>query len=244
MLQAWHELPSQRGLADEQPEARCAQRIVVGRAGELPAWLLDGMFRLRHEVFHERLRWDVESLHGMERDSYDNCDPVYVVSHAEDCRKVTGCCRLLPTDGPYMIPDVFSEMLRGALAPRDPRIWELSRLATGQAWSRTMTAGFGPLAHALLWNAFHWVDRHGDTVVAVSSVAVEQRVHAMGVPTRRFGDGKATRLGQIPCSAYAVPTKAFLENASPAPVAELHCQDGPEPHPSPQAQFGDAATGP
>lgn len=204
----------------------CVQRIVVGRTGDLPAWLLTGMFRLRYEVFYERLRWDVDSLHGMERDSYDDCDPVYVISHGEVCREVTGCCRLLPTDGPYMIPDVFSETLRGAPAPRDPSIWELSRLATGRAWPRTTAAGFGPLALALLRDAFRWVDRCGDTVVAVSGVALERRLHVMGVPTRRFGDGRATRLGQLLCSAYAVSTQAFLENAPAAPTAAtIPCQD-------------------
>ncbi|MEV7008544.1 acyl-homoserine-lactone synthase [Streptosporangium sp. NPDC051022] len=182
------------------------------------------MFRLRHKVFYERLRWDVDSFRGMERDSYDDCDPVYVIGYGEVCRQVTGCCRLLPTDGPYMIPGTFSETLRGVLAPRDPNIWELSRLATGRTWSRTAAAGFGPLALALLRNAFHRVDRYGDTVVAVSSVALERRLHVMGVPTRRFGDGKATYFGRLLCCAYAVSTKDFLEKAPPAPTAGLPCR--------------------
>lgn len=196
---------------------RSAQRILAGRAGELPDWLLDGMFRLRHEVFHERLRWNVDSLHGRERDAFDDCDPVYVIGHLEGSREVTACCRILPTEGPYMLRDVFPEALRGAPAPCDPAVWEFSRLATGQAWSRTPAAGFGSLARALLLEAFRWVDRHGDTVVAVSSVAVERSVHAMGVPTHRLGDGRATRLGDVLCSAYTTSVSAFLEHAG-APV--------------------------
>ncbi|WP_160150554.1 acyl-homoserine-lactone synthase [Nonomuraea solani] len=190
-------------------------QIVVGRAGDLPGWLLDGMFRLRHEVFRERLRWDVGSLHGRERDEYDDYDPVYVIGHAD--RRVTGCCRLLPTDGPYMLRDVFFEALRGGQAPHDPAVWEMSRLATDRAWSRTVAAGFGDLARALLWEAFRWVDRHGDTIVAVSSVAVERSVNAMGVATRRLGDGRATRLGGLLCSAYTTSTRDFLTNALPVP---------------------------
>ncbi|MEV0391295.1 acyl-homoserine-lactone synthase [Nonomuraea sp. NPDC050643] len=204
---------------------KCTQRIVVGRAGDVPPWLLDGMFRLRHKVFFERLRWDVGSLHGRERDFFDDCDPVYVISYVEDRQEVTGCCRLLPTDGPYMLPDVFSETLRGGEAPRDPAVWEMSRLATGPAWSRTVATGFGSLARALLWEAFRWVDRHGDTVVAVSSVAVERSVHAMGVRTRRLGDGRATRVGALLCSAYTTSTRDFLENAPAAPDAELGCHE-------------------
>ncbi|GAA3227960.1 acyl-homoserine-lactone synthase [Nonomuraea helvata] len=200
---------------DDFPGDRRAQRIVVGGAGELPAWLLDGMFRLRHRVFYERLRWDVASVRGRERDVFDDCDPVYVISHVAGRQEVTGCCRLLPTVGPYMLRDVFPEALRGGEAPQDPAVWELSRLATGGAWSRTVAAGFGPLARALIWEAFRWVDQHGDAVVAVSSVAVERSVNAMGVPTRRLGDGRATRLGSMLCSAYLTSTKAFLENVFP-----------------------------
>ncbi|MFG6196259.1 acyl-homoserine-lactone synthase [Nonomuraea sp. JJY05] len=196
---------------------RCAQRIVVGGAGELPVWLVDGMFRLRHTVFYERLRWEVDSFHGRERDFYDDCDPVYVISYAEDRQEVTGCCRLLPTVGPYMLRDVFPEALRGGPAPCDPAVWELSRLATARAWSRKATVGFGPLARALIREAFRWVDQRGDTVVAVSSVAVERSVNAMGVPTRRLGDGRATRLGSLLCSAYTTSTRDFLEKVPAVP---------------------------
>ncbi|MFF4622290.1 acyl-homoserine-lactone synthase [Nonomuraea jabiensis] len=189
-------------------------------------WLVDGMFRLRHTVFHERLRWDVDSFHGRERDFYDDCDPVYVIGYAEDCREVAGCCRLLPTVGPYMLRDVFPEALRGGQAPCDPAVWELSRLATAGAWSHKATVGFGPLARALLREAFRWVDRRGDTVVAVSSLAVERSVNAMGVPTRRLGDGGTTRLGSLLCSAYTTSVRDFLEKVHPVSEGELCCQGG------------------
>ncbi|NUW46609.1 acyl-homoserine-lactone synthase [Nonomuraea rhodomycinica] len=208
---------------DGSPEDGCARRIVVGRAGELPPWLLDGMFRLRHAVFHERLRWDVDSRDGRERDRFDDCDPVYVISYAEAGRKVTGCCRLLRTDGPYMLRDVFPEALRGVPAPRDPAVWEASRLATDRPWSGAVATGLGSLARALVREVFGWVDRHGDTVVAFSSVDLEHGLNAMGVPTRRFGDGGATRLDGLVCSAYAMSTAAFLRGAHPARKDPPHC---------------------
>ena len=36
---------------------------------------------------------------------------------------------MLPTTGPYMLRDVFSELLEGRPAPRDPAVWECSRFA-------------------------------------------------------------------------------------------------------------------
>ena len=37
-----------------------------------------GMYRLRHEVFHDRLGWEVTTDNGMEHDEFDLADPVYV----------------------------------------------------------------------------------------------------------------------------------------------------------------------
>ena len=40
---------------------------------------LDSMFRLRHEVFKERLKWDVGSMSGQERDNFDRAIPKAMV---------------------------------------------------------------------------------------------------------------------------------------------------------------------
>jgi len=44
--------------------------------------LIDGMFRLRHTVFRERLGWEVASKDSREQDEFDDCDPMYVIAHA------------------------------------------------------------------------------------------------------------------------------------------------------------------
>ncbi|GAA3164803.1 hypothetical protein [Nonomuraea roseoviolacea] len=44
---------------------------------------------------------------------------------------------------------------------------------------------------------------------------LERGLNAMGVATRRFGDGGATRLGGLVCSAYAMPAAAFSRDAHP-----------------------------
>jgi acyl homoserine lactone synthase len=89
---------------------------------------LTAMHRLRHEVFVERLGWDVKSEHGLERDAFDDLDPVYVLALTDDGR-VDGTWRLLPTTGPTMLADCFPGLLDGAPAPRSPAIWETSRFA-------------------------------------------------------------------------------------------------------------------
>ena len=95
---------------------------------ERAAVLRDGMYCLRHRVFKERLGWSVTSIEGREHDKYDDLRPVYLLCRNEH-DEVEGCWRLLPTTGPYLLKDVFGELLHGHPAPQDTRIWEISRFA-------------------------------------------------------------------------------------------------------------------
>jgi N-acyl-L-homoserine lactone synthetase len=89
--------------------------------------LLDKMFRLRARFFHDRLRWDVQATDGKERDRYDDEGPVYII-YTDDLRaEVKGSLRLLPTTGPTLAADVFSDTLPDAVHLSAPTIWECSR---------------------------------------------------------------------------------------------------------------------
>jgi len=56
--------------------------VLLGRstdpAFDLPT--LNGMFQFRHRVFHDLLGWEVNSERGMERDEYDDLNPVYLIA--------------------------------------------------------------------------------------------------------------------------------------------------------------------
>ena len=86
------------------------------------------MHRLRSRVFKGRLNWDVTSDNGREWDHFDSLDPIYIVANDEDGR-VAGTWRMLPTTGPYMLRDVFPQLMDGLPPPASPRIWEGSRFA-------------------------------------------------------------------------------------------------------------------
>ncbi len=96
-------------------------------AGQFTAEL-EAMHRLRYRVFKERMNWDVPVVDGMERDRFDDCRPTYVLAY--DVMKImAGAWRLLPTTGPYMLRDVFPDLLEGTPPPCHPGIWETSRFA-------------------------------------------------------------------------------------------------------------------
>ncbi|MEL6958123.1 MAG: acyl-homoserine-lactone synthase [Pseudomonadota bacterium] len=88
--------------------------------------LADTMFRDRATQFRDRLKWDVEvDAQGYERDEYDACDPLYVIWQRPDGRH-GGSMRFLPTMGPTMVNDHFSELLDGEPI-QSPHIWESTR---------------------------------------------------------------------------------------------------------------------
>ena len=88
------------------------------------------MFQQRYRVFKQRMGWAVTGGEGEERDSFDDFYPIYLLAYDEDdSDRLAGSWRFLPTTGPYMLRDVFPQLLDGAKAPYHPLIWEGSRFA-------------------------------------------------------------------------------------------------------------------
>lgn len=178
--------------------------ITIARAGQgrLSPTLLDSMYRLRHDVFHGRLGWDVRSELGREHDWYDLIGPYYLVAHRPDPaeRRAIGCWRMLPTTGPYMLRDVFSILLDGAPAPVDPKVWEISRFAVAEdaAGSRF---GFSDLPAEMLRAMVRFAVWQGlDAIVGVTSAAVERMLLQLGFEVERLG--RPQRIGRVMSLAF------------------------------------------
>ena len=107
--------------------------VVVERSNaHRHANLLEKMFRQRARFFHGRLKWDVQVVDGQERDRYDDASPVYII-YTDDLRsEVKGSLRLLPTTGPTLAADVFSDTLPDAVHLSAPTIWECSRFCLAE----------------------------------------------------------------------------------------------------------------
>jgi N-acyl-L-homoserine lactone synthetase len=89
--------------------------------------LIEGMFRLRARVFCDRLGWDVQVACAQERDRYDDEAPVYLIYAGDEGREVKGSLRLLPTTGPTLLADLFSDTIPDAAHLSAPTIWECTR---------------------------------------------------------------------------------------------------------------------
>lgn len=194
--------------------------MAIGRAGDpgLHAPLLDSMFRLRHDIFHERLRWEVRVENGREHDWFDLIGPRYIIAH-DGQANAHGCCRLLPTQGPNMLRDIFPDLLDGAPVPVGEHIWEVSRFAIGEHLARD-GYGFSEIPMRIIAAGIRLADRHNvESLVGVTSAAFERLMLHMGVKVERLG--RPRRIGSVMSLAFRLPVDANLAVVGPEPRPEV-----------------------
>jgi acyl homoserine lactone synthase len=161
-----------------------ALRVVTGEPADLPPGYVERLGRYRQRVFIEHLGWTVDSEQGCERDRFDRADTVYVA--VEDTQSnIAGCARLLPTTQPYLLNEVFPQLLHGAPLPHDERIWELSRFASMDFSQPVSTplAQFSSSSTALLMrSAMDCAARRGaERLITVSPVGIERLIRRLGI---------------------------------------------------------------
>jgi len=175
-------------------------KILLG-GGDAPRFgqrvMLD-MFAFRHDVFYRRLGWEVNTRYQLEFDEFDDMDPVYMVAE-DDAGEIEGCWRLLPTTGLYMLRDTFPQLLRGEPVPDDEQVWELSRFAVAvHEEAGVQQAPLNDVTLEMIRKVYDFAVEHGiREYVTVTSVALERLLKRTGLPIRRFGDGKAQRVGKV-----------------------------------------------
>lgn len=163
-------------------------KIYAGTASTLPDGIFFAMGRYRYQVFVERLGWKLPTHARMEFDQFDRCDTVYVV--ACDARdRVIGTARLLPTDRPYLLAEVFPQLLGDTPAPQSPFVWEISRFAAVDLGHDTAckTKGFSTTFSLDLLRATMVVAQAEGAreLVSVSPVGVERILRRGGFTVER-----------------------------------------------------------
>ncbi|MEI2388056.1 acyl-homoserine-lactone synthase [Breoghania sp. JC706] len=104
-------------------------RLIQGIDRASHSFEIDRMHTIRRQVFHDRLGWDVKLDDGWEIDEFDDCNPLYLLSIDPETDDVRGSVRLLPTTGPNMLRDVFSNLLEPGMEVASGLIWESSRFS-------------------------------------------------------------------------------------------------------------------
>lgn len=164
--------------------------VIAGTANSLSEDMFYKVGRYRHKVFIEMLGWDLKARNQLEFDQFDRPDTLYMVSQNES-GEVNGCARLLPTNRPYLLGEVFPELMNGMPVPCSSDVWELSRFAAVDFDRRNASAlsqfrsGVAP---RLLREAIQCAARHGaKRLITVSPIGIERLLHFTGVHAHRAG---------------------------------------------------------
>lgn len=164
--------------------------VISGVTGGLSGDLFDKVSSYRHKVFVETLGWELKTQNGIERDQFDRADTVYLVAQ-DDQGNVNGCARLLPTDRPYLLGEVFPQLLNGLAPPCTADVWELSRFSALDFNAQT-TSALGQfsssIAVKLLQDSIACAAAHGaKRLITVSPIGVERLLRRAGFHAHRAG---------------------------------------------------------
>src|ERR1700730_3715152 len=166
------------------------RRVICGAASGLPDEVVRRLWHYRHRVFVERLGWRLPCEQGYEHDRFDRDDTVYVAIEDEQ-QAIAGCVRLLPTTQPYLLGEVFPQLLHGAPPPRDPRVWELSRFAAmdlTRPGAGTLAQFSSSTTAELMREAMRCAARLGaERLITVSPLGIERLVRRLKIKARRAG---------------------------------------------------------
>lgn len=162
--------------------------ILAGRPGQLAQHILDDVGRYRHKVFVETLGWELVTHQGLERDQFDHDGTLYIAAR-DAASQVVGVARLLPTTSPYLLGDVFPQLLGGAVPPCDSRVWELSRFAAvdfNAPQGNALNQFSSDVAVGLLEKAIEVAAEHGaERIITVSPLGIERLLRRQGFRAHR-----------------------------------------------------------
>lgn len=112
--------------------------------------LLDKMHADRKRVFVDTLKWDVPHDGQFERDRFDDDHAEYLVVQDSTTGEHVASLRLLHTDRPHILGDIFPELC-DEVVPRGPDIREITRLCLSPGYrSGARLAARNRLARALM----------------------------------------------------------------------------------------------
>lgn len=164
--------------------------IISGTQTTLDEDVMDGLARFRYQVFVEMLGWDLPCRDGLELDQFDREDTVYVI--ARKGLQVVGTARLLPTHRPYLLGEVFPQLMAEMPRPQDPFVWELSRFSAVDLDSAPVggaTRQFSsPIAVELLHSVLRLAAEHRvQRLITVSPLGIERLLRRAGFLAHRAG---------------------------------------------------------
>lgn len=153
--------------------------------------------RLRYRIFIERQGYEVPSWRAMEWDQFDTPRAVYLLWRDETAR-ARAVARLIPTSAPYMIRELWPELVESQELPVRDDVWEVSRVGIDRNLDPACRARvLGELACAFA--EFGLRCGVSEYLFVTASRVIAGAIEDAGVPAERLGGIR--RLGRWPVVA-------------------------------------------
>jgi len=94
-------------------------------------------FRLRYHMLVDGQYWNLSRFQGMEYDQYDTPAATYLVWQ-DSQGIVRGSVRTVPCDRPYMIKDIWPELVENRDLPNSLSVWEATRFCIDSSLPRDL----------------------------------------------------------------------------------------------------------
>lgn len=194
--------------------------VVMGATNPNCREYLAAMFRQRYDVFIKEKGWNLKSYNGLEFDNYDTASTIYLLEFDSDGILVASM-RMNPTDGPYMLADVFREVCEGEI-PRGRDVWELTRGALSRSLRKS--GYWGRMQCAMLESALLWGAKKATGFFSVDHIMKQMRVgldiKPLGPP--RLVDGEANVAAEFPFNSETLERLRSSYRISGPVIEQIH----------------------
>lgn len=163
--------------------------IISGTIGNITSDIILKLGQYRHKVFVDTLGWPLQVESNLEFDQFDRSDTLYLIAFNQD-RQIIGTGRLLPCNKPYLLADVFPELMEGCAIPRGADVWELSRFSSmdfsGDRLPQAAAQFHSPASPLLLQAALDLAAQAGvSRLITVSPLGIERILRRLGFSASR-----------------------------------------------------------
>ena len=196
-------------------------RIFSGNGKALGSQLRQDIASYRYKVFVEKLGWPLDCPDQLELDEFDRDDTLYLAAK-DETGAIVGTARLLPTTRPYLLSEVFPDLLGSDQPPSQTHVWELSRFAAVSLDKETDVLNAYSSSHSmsLLLEAFEYAKSLGARKLltvspsAIARLLIKRKFNIRRLGPSRISEGLSIMALEIDLSAavsythLTLPTKA------------------------------------
>lgn len=169
---------------------------------------IQSMHRLRKKIFCDQLNWqhaNIRNVCNLEYDQFDTHFSNYLI-YVDESGEVVACTRLISTQYPYLLGDIFPEIVEDTPVPRSPKVWETSRYCADTDIAPKTIMGIlaaGMLELALVKNI--------ESYVSISDIRIELIIARYGWRPQRLGNPINTGTDISAAEHFPVSEETYLK---------------------------------